>query len=66
MCLCCSRAGVFRKRVLESKTVANGQVDSAVFVLDCDQDFYLTTARDKSLELNVSPIVMLVVSYNSN
>jgi len=43
---------VFRKRILDSKPVTNGQVDTAVFVLDCDQDFYLTTAKDKSLELN--------------
>lgn len=53
-------SGVFRKRVLDSKQVGNGTVETAVFALDCDQDFYLTTNKHRELELNVS---ILGISY---
>lgn len=43
---------IFRKKVLESKTLPNGSTETVVFVLDCDREFYLTTTGNRSLELN--------------
>ena len=63
---------VFRKRILETKQIGTGRVETVVFVLDCDQDFYLTTNKQKELELNVSILFKvtciaahITVSYNS-
>ncbi|WAR27476.1 hypothetical protein MAR_013180 [Mya arenaria] len=46
---------VFRKQVLDYTEQSNGHIETAVFVLDCDQDFYLTCSKNKSLELNYYP-----------
>lgn len=43
---------IFRKKVLDTRQVPNGQVETVVFALDCDQDFYLTASKQKDLELN--------------
>ncbi|KAL4220704.1 hypothetical protein ACF0H5_021100 [Mactra antiquata] len=43
---------IFRKKVLETKTLSNGQMETVVFALDCDQEFYITTSKTASLELN--------------
>lgn len=51
--------GVFRKRVLDSKEQANGFIETVVFVLDCDQDFYLTTSKTRGLELNVCTRILV-------
>ncbi|XP_045200344.2 uncharacterized protein LOC123554332 [Mercenaria mercenaria] len=48
---------VFRKKVLETKTVPNGRVETVVFALDCDQDFYITTSMNGDLELNYNPSI---------
>lgn len=43
---------IFRKKVLEKRTVPNGHVETVVFALDCDQEFYLTATQHRDLELN--------------
>ncbi|XP_045200629.2 uncharacterized protein LOC123554494 [Mercenaria mercenaria] len=43
---------IFRKKVLESRPLPNGHVETVVFALDCDQEFYLTASKNRDLELN--------------
>lgn len=45
---------IFRKKVLETKSMPNGHVETVVFALDCDQDFYMTATSNGDLELNYS------------
>ena len=49
----CTFSGHFRKRVLQREVTASGEVETVVFSLDKDQDHYITTNRNKQLELNV-------------
>lgn len=43
---------IFRKKVLEMKPISNGHVETVVFALDCDQEFYITSSQHGDLELN--------------
>lgn len=61
--LLCFVSGIFRKKVLESNSLPNGHVETVVFALDCDQDFYLTANKNKDLELNVSKPVQIFLEW---
>ncbi|XP_060551430.1 uncharacterized protein LOC132713009 [Ruditapes philippinarum] len=47
---------IFRKKVLDRQPLPNGCMETVVFALDCDQEFYLTTSKNRDLELNFSSV----------
>ncbi|KAL4219979.1 hypothetical protein ACF0H5_020390 [Mactra antiquata] len=48
----CDNTCIFRKKVLKTHVLPNGRSETVYFVLDCDQDFFLTTNKYLDLELN--------------
>ncbi|KAL3848321.1 hypothetical protein ACJMK2_019189 [Sinanodonta woodiana] len=44
---------IFRSKVLKREELSNGTKQHVVFYLDCDPEFYLTTTKDRQLEINM-------------
>ncbi|KAK3583669.1 hypothetical protein CHS0354_021409 [Potamilus streckersoni] len=44
---------IFRSKVLKREEFPNGTKQHIVFFLDCDPEFYLTTTKDRQLEINM-------------
>lgn len=47
-----SSSSYFRKRVLHREDGKNGEIETVVFSLDQDRDHYISTTKNKQLELN--------------